>query len=196
MVDIGCSAFRPSIRQIENEKLLYDLIKGMGVLLQIGAPHPFTSDIYKREIMTDIENITDQDKRLAKYALDSSSQAASTIQHIIGVSKGFTALVDELEDQIQALESGDASTLKRAMYGQIITLNKLFHDLCINAISKEHYGNGYVQHYMTLALKCQRQSMQTAALLSAYLPPPCIEAEGIEQNSANELLTMESDGDG
>lgn len=117
-----------------------------------------------------MENLPVQDRDIAKLILDPSFQTASTIQHIIGASEGMSALIDELEDQIQALESGDASTLKRAMYGQIITLNKLFQDLCISSISTGGYGRNYVSHYLTLALKCQRQSMQTAALLSGYLP--------------------------
>jgi hypothetical protein len=142
-----------------------------------------------------MENLPSQDREIAKLILNPSLQAASTIQHIAGVSENMSVLIDELENHIQALESGDASTIKQAMYGQILTLNKLFHDLCMNGINEGRYGRSYSLHYLTVALKCQRQSMQTAALLSAYLPSPCIEAKGIEQNPANELLTMDNNGD-
>lgn len=142
-----------------------------------------------------MENLQSHDREIAKLILNPSLQAASTIQHISGVSGNRAALVDELEQQIQSLENGDASTIKRTMYSQILTLNMLFHDLCVSAKHGGHYSNGYSQHFLSVALKCQRQSMQTAALFSAYLPPPCIEAKGIEQNPANELLTMDNNGD-
>jgi len=145
--------------------------------------------------MTDIKKHSDYDREMARLILDPSLQAANTIQHVMGVSGNRGALIDELENQIEALESGDVTTIKQNLYSQILTLNMLFHDLCVSAKHGGHYTNGYSQHFLSVALKCQRQAMQSIALLSAYLPPPCIEAKASEHNSGNELSAMEkSDG--
>ncbi|MDD9879995.1 MAG: hypothetical protein OXT08_04300 [Candidatus Marinimicrobia bacterium] len=84
------------------------------------------------------------------------------------VKKGMTedewrSIVSVLAEQIEALEEGDNTALRKLMAGQVVTLNIIFQELCKKAITDQPRVNNQL---LSLALKCQRQASITAQQLA------------------------------
>ena len=118
-----------------------------------------------------VEELTEEEKkRQAFLVLSPVSQAAETVQQYSSLhwkDAGFRALTAELARHVDGTAAGDMTQLRHTLAAQAITLDAIFHALLQRAID---IGRGTTKglnpEILSLALRCQKQSVQTAAILS------------------------------
>lgn len=134
-----------------------------------------------------VERLTEEEKQeQARFVLNSVSQATASVQQYSALhwkDAGFNALTTELARHVDRTTTGDMTQLRQTLAAQIITLDAIFHTLLQRAMDiGRGTHKGLNPEILSLALRCQKQSVQTAAILS-----------GLSISiSPNELLNMDN----
>lgn len=118
-----------------------------------------------------VEGLTEDEKQgQAEFVLNSVSQATASVQQYSTLhwkDAGFKALTTELARHVDRAATGDMTQLRHTLAAQIITLDAIFHALLQRAMDiGKGTHKGLNSEILSLALRCQKQSVQTAAILS------------------------------
>ena len=128
---------------------------------------------------------------VAKFALHPTANASLTLQEYCSTEWGeqasFESLSDELQRQISETCAGDKQHTIKTLASQVNILDMLFQTLCRRAIHQRPDGHVTMNTgYLSLALKCQKQSAATSAMLQYLIP---------DENSKNELSEISDDSE-
>jgi hypothetical protein len=152
------------------------------------------------------------DAALAQTVLSPSVQAASTIQLWQCELLNFKSLFDELEQQVETVNSGDMKRPEAMLLMQAHTLDSLFNSLAQKAYKQDRLPQ--FDAMLKMALRAQNQCRATLETLSTIKNPPVIFAKqanisnghqqinngipasraGESQNQPNELLVESNNG--
>ena len=123
-------------------------------------------------------------REVADFILNPNARSALTVQEFADTmfqGATYEALADELSKQINNTCKGDVISTCKTLAAQATILDILFQTLCCRAIQKQDGNNPsfFDEGYLKLALKCQKQSAATNAMLHYLLPK--------DANNENEL---------
>lgn len=116
-------------------------------------------------------------------------QAAATIQAFQGDNLEVNALVDELSEQVRAVNGGDLRRAEGMLIAQAHTLDELF-----NSLARRSHLNmvgGFPQAaetYLRLALKAQTQCRATIETLAAVKNPPVFARQANINNGGQQQI--------
>lgn len=147
-------------------------------------------------------------QRIAEVSLMPELQAMSILINLDSTNFEVGCLLEALQKQSEAINSGDMSRAESMLICQSHTLDSLFTYLTNKALTQNHMPN--YEGFMRLALKAQNQCRMTLETLGKIKNPPVVYAKqanitngpqqinnGIpdthtaeNQNQQNELLTV------
>jgi len=130
-----------------------------------------------------------EDQAVARMMVRGTVGNASTVidysrtQHA-GLS--LTDIARALNDQGEAVNSGDLASLERMLYGQAVALNAMFTELARRGAVNMGEHLDATDRYVRLALKAQSQARATVETLAAIKNPPVVFARQANINNGGQ----------